>query len=393
MKLLLITNLFPTPSEPERGIFTFQLAKRLKKHCDLTIVCPLPWFPNWPFLPIPEKYRQLANTPVRYEIDGITVHSPKYLLIPKLAENYHARLMYLGIKRYIFKIHNQVSFDIINSHWLFPDSVATAKIAKKLKVPHIATGCGCDVNQDIYKQSKGEDILTMLTDATAITVKSNSLKHVLIENHISEEKITVISNGVDVNQFMVLDKEGCRKQLSINTKFPVILYVGRLSEEKNVGSLLNAIALLKADKIFVQLYLIGEGIQKEYLSCLVIKLGIQDFIHFVGRVDHDDIGIWMGATDYFCLPSLREGCPNVILEALGCGVPVLASKVGAIPDVVTKETGILFSPTNVEDIANSIKQAVGTKWSADSISASVNKLSWEHAANQYYEVFEKSINL
>jgi len=96
----------------------------------------------------------------------------------------------------------------------------------------------------------------------------------------------------------------------------------------------------------------------------------------------------MGAANYFCLPSLREGCPNVILEALGSGRPVIASRVGAIPDVVTDKSGILFTPQNVEELSAAIEKALAINWSAQEITASVAKLSWEHAAEQYIRVFK-----
>ena len=96
MRLLLVTNLFPTPSEPERGIFILQLVKRLMNHCDVTVVCPLPWFPTWKILRGLIKYAQYSNIPARYEIYGIEVYSPKYPLISKISESYHAILMARG---------------------------------------------------------------------------------------------------------------------------------------------------------------------------------------------------------------------------------------------------------------------------------------------------------
>ena len=390
MKLLLVTNLFPTPFDPERGIFTLQLVKRLQQFCEVTVVCPLPWFPRWKVLAPFKKYAQFSSTPEQYEIEGISVHSPKYPLIPKLSENYHSFFMAQGIKRCIQKLHKENDFDAVNSQWLYPDSVAVDKILENLPIPHIATGLGCDVNQDTYEPIKGLKILQMLENCEKVTVVSNSLKQELINHGIQGGKINVIPNGIDTSQFRVLDKSECRSNLHIETRLPVVLYVGRLSEEKNVSTLLKSTAALADKGLSICLNLVGDGPLKNELKALAQQLGIQDSVNFVGKVDHSQIGMWMGATDYFCLPSLREGCPNVILEALGSGRPVIASRVGAIPDVVSKESGILFTPENVEELSDSLKTAFETKWSAEVISGSVQKLSWENAAGSYFEVFQQA---
>lgn len=390
MKLLLFTNLFPTPYDPERGIFTLQLVKRLKHHCEVTVVCPLPWFPKWKILQGFTKYAQFSNTPTHYEIDGITVHSPKYLLIPKLSENYHAFFMTLGISRFIRKLHQKIGFDVVNSHWLYPDSVAMAKVLENIPIPHIATGLGCDINHETYQPVKGQKILDTLASCEAITVVSKNLKQELVNHNIDENKITVIPNGIDTHHFGIQNKDSCRKSLGIYSKRPVVLYVGRLSEEKNVSTLIRATSILVQKNIKMMLYLVGDGPLNSQLNDLVNELGIKNSVKFVGKVSHDQVSLWMGAADYFCLPSLREGCPNVILEALSSGKPVIASRVGAIPDVVTERSGILFTPGNTDELSNSLKAAFEGDWSPLKISNSVKNLSWEHAAHHYTEIFEQA---
>ena len=390
MKLLLFTNLFPTPYDPERGIFTLQLVKRLMHHCEVTVVCPLPWFPKWKILQGFTRYAQFSKTPTRYEIDGITVHSPKYPLIPKLSENYHAFFMTLGISRYIRKLHQKIGFDVVNSHWLYPDSVAIARVLENIPIPHIATGLGCDINHETYQPVKGQKILDTLSSCEAITVVSQNLKQELVNHNIDENKITVIPNGIDTSRFGLQNRDNCRASLGIISKAPMVLYVGRLSEEKNISALIRATSILAQENNTMMLYLVGDGPLRSQLNALVNELGIENSVIFVGKVSHDQVSLWMGAADFFCLPSLREGCPNVILEALGSGKPVIASRVGAIPEVVTEKSGILFTPGNIDELSDSLKAAFGGKWSPQNISNSVKNLSWEHAANHYAEVFEQA---
>ena len=140
------------------------------------------------------------------------------------------------------------------------------------------------------------------------------------------------------------------------------------------------------------LYLVGDGPLITQLTALVNELGINDSVKFVGKVSHDQVSLWMGATDFFCLPSLREGCPNVILEALGSGKPIIASRVGAIPDVVSEESGILFTPGNVNELSQSLITAFEENWSPVVISNSVKSLSWEHAARHYADIYKQATN-
>lgn len=391
MNLLLVTNLFPTPFDPERGIFTLQLVKRMKEHCNVTVVCPLPWFPNLSFIP-KGKYEQYASVPSQYLIDGVNVFCPKYPMIPKLSEKYQASLMAFGIKSCITNLHKELHFDAVNSQWLYPDSVAVDDVIQGLSIPHTSTGLGCDVNHDIYDPAKGAKILKMLHRSNAITVVSNSLRDELIKNNISANKITAIPNGIDVDQFSVLDKQDCRNKLGINIiKDPLLLYVGRLSEEKNVSSLLKATAKLLEKNKKIQLFLVGDGPLNSELTQLTNELNIVNNVHFVGKVDHSEVSTWMGACDYFSLPSLREGCPNVILEALGSGRPVIASRVGAIPDIVTEDSALLFTPQNIDEIANSLETALDKNWDENLIADSVKYLSWEHAAEKYCNVFKSTL--
>ena len=391
MNVLLVTNLFPTPVDSERGVFTLQLVKRLSAICNVTVVCPLPYFPKINLLKKFEKHYQFSLVPNEYTIDGIKVYSPKYLLIPKVSESKHDFLMSLGLRRCIKRLHKKIKFDAVNSQWLYPDSCSTDLAIRDLNLPHIPTGLGCDVNHDLHDDKKKTKIRAMLDRATAITVVSNSLKEELIESGFLSDKITVIPNGIDFGQFNVLDKKSCRNELDISSDTPAILYVGRLSHEKCISSLIDAAAELSNRGHTFNLFIVGDGPLENELKEQSNRLNLNNCVHFIGKVEHHEVSKWMGACDYFCLPSLREGCPNVVLEALGCGRPVIASKVGAIPDVVNKDTGILFEPNNVTEITSAFESAFKEKWDAETISGSVKKLSWEYAAENYLNVFKSAI--
>jgi teichuronic acid biosynthesis glycosyltransferase TuaC len=392
MKVLLVTNLFPSEVDPERGVFTLQLAKQLAKHCELTVVFPITRFPKWKIFSRFKKWYVFAKVPYRYEIDGVTVYSPKYPMLPKVSEAMQAKLMTVGLKRCISRLHKDHSFDVVNSHWFYPDSVAVDSISHLLNIPHIATGLGCDVNHDIFEKDKRQAILDMTRRAKALTVVSSDLKKVLVEQRVPSEKIHTLPNGVDVAQFKRQDKQRCRKLLGLKKSQNIILYVGRLSDEKNIARLIEAFSKLKNAKKIQDLYIVGDGVLRGTLEKLTTKLGLEKRVNFVGKVEHALVATWMGAADLFCLPSIREGCPNVVLEALGSGRPVIASNVGGIPDMVSDRTGILFQPLDISDIAQSLEQALERDWDSEEVANSVKELTWENAALNYLSVYKKAIS-
>ena len=110
------------------------------------------------------------------------------------------------------------------------------------------------------------------------------------------------------------------------------MYVGRLSEEKSVETLVRAAALLARRHADLSVHLIGDGPLGPGLQVLSASLGAGGIVHFEGAKSHAEVAQWLSACDVFCLPSIREGCPNVVNEALASGRPVVASRVGGIPD-------------------------------------------------------------
>lgn len=231
----------------------------------------------------------------------------------------------------------------------------------------------------------------MLDHCIGITTVSESLKEELIVHGVPPAKVAVIPNGVDISKFKVLDRSDCRSRLQIDTANPVVVYVGRLSEEKSVTTLIEAAAAVISGGQSLDVYLVGDGALKNDLISQAETLGVRENVTFVGKVGHDEVSLWMGAADFFCLPSLREGCPNVILEALGSGRPILATKVGAIPDVVSDDSGILFEPEDVDGLVKTLGTAINRGWSETVISHSVKGLSWEKAAEKYYHFYKKAV--
>lgn len=391
MKVLLFSNLFPNPVEPERGVFTYQLVKALAKKCEVIVVCPLPWFPKSKAFKFLTKWHQASQVPNEYNYQGITVYAPKYILLPKISKYLHPWFLRVGVRRYIKRVLGKYEFDVINSHWLYPDSIAIASIAKEEGMPHVATALGCDVNRAFNDSLMLKQLQKAFKDIDGFTSVSTEMKNKIVSSGVDEDKTRAILNGVDQDLFSIQNKLECRAQLNLNSSDKTFLYIGRLSEEKGVSFLLDGFAAAVREQNVGVLYIVGDGDLREEMELQVKALGMKEHIIFVGGVAHQEIRSWLGAADFLCLPSKREGCPNVILESISTGTPVLASRVGAIPDLVDENNGVLFDAESSDSITLVIQEALNMNWDEVLVRKSINGLTWDRIAEQYIDAYRAAI--
>ncbi len=147
--VLIFTNLYPTPTEPERGIFIYQLVQEIKKRYKVSVICPIPWVPKFRFLSHLDKWKRFANIPKRMQDGDITVYYLRYPLIPKMSDTFHASLIFLGTFFSILKIMKQLRYPIISAHWMYPDCVSAVLLKMLIPVGTIVSARGCDLNRDI----------------------------------------------------------------------------------------------------------------------------------------------------------------------------------------------------------------------------------------------------
>lgn len=392
LRVLLFTNLFPNPVDKTRGVFTEQLARELEEICDVTVICPLPWFPNFEFLRRFPRWFEFAQVPNEYTIRGLKVYSPKYIVLPRISEPLLGMLMFLGTYFTVRRLHRSMKFDVVNSMWLYPDSVAAGWIAQRLRIPMVPTALGCDVNRMLNEGGKRRQILSMLQRARSITAVSEALREGMVSHGIPGIRISTIPNGVDKSLFHIRDKQVSRESLGLPSGKKIALYVGRLSEEKGLTTMVKAIGRLQVRHSDLLFCVVGDGPLLSELKSLAQSLNIAENFLFAGQQDHIAVAAWLGACDVFCLPSLREGCPNVVIEALSSGRPVVASRVGGIPDMVRADTGILVEPQDIEGFAEALDSALYVRtWDEAGIADSMSSATWRSAAERYNHVYRSAV--
>lgn len=323
-----------------------------------------------------------ASIPRVEHIDSIEVHHPRYIVTPKVGRSMHGLLLFLALSHYIRKNLKSFRPDIILCYWAYPDGFANALLSKFLNVPVIIGCLGSDINLHTKYFLKKKLIAWSLNHAEKTLVVSNAMRQQVLSLGVADSKIKVIPNGVDTNIFYPAEKKWAREKLNLKTDSKIIVYIGRLSDEKGPDILIEAFSRLPELQKRL-LVIVGSGKMQNSCHTLASALGVHESVKFAGERPNHEVPLWLNAADVVCLPSLREGWPNVVMEALACGRPVVASNVGGVPEILTSEDlGILAEPGNPADLAAKLDRAIRSAWKEEVLKARINGWTWESAADE-----------
>ena len=266
------------------------------------------------------------------------------------------RLWLVRCVKMIFVILFKERFDLIHTHGYFAD-IITILVAKVLRIPVISTCHGFIEDGRKLKRSNGTDRMVLRFSNRIIAV-SQGIKDELLKSGIKESKIEVVLNAVQTNtdnDVLTHDRYKKRRAVHASEKDFVLGYIGRLSREKGIHYLLDAVEILAKRNIPIKTVIIGDGPAKKDLELMVRQKGLEDKVFFAGF--QTDVRKWIPAMDVFVLPSLTEGTPMALLEAMACGIPIVASAVGGVPQIIDSgKEGILVPPGKPEDIAAGIME-------------------------------------
>ena len=241
----------------------------------------------------------------------------------------------------------------------------------------------------LEKSLRKRMVINTLKSVDHIIAVSNDMKEKVVQEYgVERKKVTVIPNGIDPKKFFRTNKLDAQKQCGLELGSKYILALSRLSPEKGLDSLIKA--FLGVSRQDTTLLIVGDGPLKSKLEEMVKDLGISKKVLFFGAVPHEETVKWYNAADVFCLPSLWEGCPNVVIESLASGTPVVASNVGGIPDLIPNDSyGILVPAGDPVSLARALDNALNKEWDREKIAKFGSRNTWDHVAGQIIEVFEK----
>jgi glycosyltransferase involved in cell wall biosynthesis len=216
-------------------------------------------------------------------------------------------------------------------------------------------------------------------------VLSEYLRQRAIRHGVPSDRITVIPNGVDLDTFTCKGIRRTERRKSVIT-------VSRLTLKNGVDDIVKALPLVKKSFPDAVLTVCGVGEDELKLRNLIQKLGVSESVRFVGLLRHKDLPKYLCNADVFVRPSLSEGFGNSFVEALACGVPIIGTKVGGIPDfLVDRKTGLFCKVRDSEDLAEKIKLLLGNRKLGRTIVKNgqrmiKRKYEWSIIARQFDEV-------
>jgi glycosyltransferase involved in cell wall biosynthesis len=352
--------------------------------CEIKVVSPVPYYPA---ININPKWYQYCQIKKKEVMDGIEIFHPRYPLVPKMSIPFNGLSLFLSSLNLVKKIKQTFPFDLIDGHFIYPDGFAAVLLGKTLKKPVVLSARGSDINEFARFRYIRPMIKYALNAANHAISVCDALKHEMVKLGIQDNKINVIPNGVDTEQFKPMDKREARQRLSIPNHGKIIVSVGALIPRKGFDILLDALYRLSQNNSDIYLYIIGEGPYRSFLEQQIKNLNLGQRVYLIGEIPNTELETWYNAADVSCLTSSREGWANVIMESLACGTPVVATRVWGAPEILTSsEVGILVD-RSPESICDGLKKALGKSWNRIRIRAYVENRNWFKVADEVKAVF------
>jgi teichuronic acid biosynthesis glycosyltransferase TuaC len=391
LRILTFTSLYPNKVNPLQGIFIHQRVIHLARCPETTVevIAPVPYFPPWLDK---TRWQHLGRVPQQEEIGGVRVHHPRFPLVTGISMPVHGLLEFLGSLGLARRLHNEINFDCIDAHFVYPDGFAAVLLGKALGLPVIVSARGTDIN--VYPSFRiiRPMLRWTLTHAAGAIAVSADLKKKMTDLGAPEPNVRVISNGVDVERFRRLDVKESRRKLGLPEEVPIAVSVGALIESKGHHLLISAVEELTRRIPKLRLHIIGEGVYRARLEELVREQKLQDRVFLMGNRPNEELNSWFSAADISCLMSSREGWPNVVSESLACGTPVLATPAGGIPEIIVSPDLGMLVERDVGSIAVGLEQALSQHWDREKIARQASRRSWNAVASEV-ESFLASIIL
>jgi glycosyltransferase involved in cell wall biosynthesis len=386
-------SLFPSPVTPTTGLFVAHRLNALKNllqtDAQFFITSPTTYFPfKHAWFKNYALYAQKPTQIIQYQ--GFDVCYPRFLQLPATHSRFSGYFVYLSLKKY-FDYHVQ-QYGLpkkMIAEYGFPDAVALYYLHKKYHIPYVVTLRGSDISYFMALNSLQKQILTALNYAETIICVSNNMKQNLSQQfNIPLEKIVVIGNGVDNHTFhrKTHQKESLRELYNIQTPY-LISSVGGLIPRKNHELAIKAMQFLQKHSLMIA----GSGDEYQNLTNLIKNLNLTERVFLIGSKMQHELCELYNASDLFLLCSLSEGRPNVVLEALACGIPVLTSSVSGVDELITQSAYGDIMPIAISPLELSQRIDAFSIKNYDSmiIENHAHQFSWETTAKLYAEILQK----
>jgi len=377
VKVLVLTEWFPIPGNPTAGVFVLEQMRALRQqNVEFEVICPIPWIPGL-LRRLPSAQKYVAH-PLPSSVDGFAVSFPRVPMFPG------GRLMYLSgfvqylwCRRLVRRMLKKTGINLIHAHAILPPGFAAVLLGRELNIPVSCTAHGSDINVQPWRNLANRwatrwalrRVHRLFSVSRALAAKIYALA--------GNRQVELVYNGADPQRFRPAQKEQVRTRLGLPASGKLVLFLGNLVPIKNVSLLLESFAQLALPD--VRLCLVGDGELRASLEARAKELGIFEHCLFAGRCPHDDVPLWLSAADCLVIPSQMEGFPTILPEAMLCRLPIIATAVGGIPEVILDgDTGVLVPPGDAAALARALGRVLGSPEDADAMAARAQSFAREH---------------
>jgi glycosyltransferase involved in cell wall biosynthesis len=344
-------------------------------------MAPVPWFPfrssrfgGW---------AEFARIP-RFEArNGINVHYPRYPVIPKVGMSVAPLLMAAAMRKPLRNLlRDGGDFDIIDAHYFYPDGVAAVFLGRWLNKPVVISARGSDINRLVDFAVPRRWIRWAAANCRSIITVSQDLADRLAEQGVTSDKMTVLRNGVDLRRFRLEDRSTIRRELNITRR--MILSVGNLVPDKGHDLVIRALA----DVFNAELLIIGSGPERRTLEKLAESLQVNDRVRFLDNLPQEALAQYYNAADVLVLASVSEGMPNVVLESIACGTPVVATATGGVSEILsTVDAGLLVADRNGSGVARAVNALLDKSPNRADTRRHAESFAWDEVIQRQVEVY------
>ena len=284
--------------------------------------------------------------------------------------------------------------DLIHAHWVLSGLVALCS-QQAVRRPYVLSLRGSDANVGLNSKGLVKWVLGLVGRRSDALISVSQVIDAAVRRERYTDDPLLLENGVDMDVYRPLDGQGHREHLGLPDGARVIVSVGNLVAMKGYDILISALPEIAESNPNAFLVLIGDGQERERLMAQAASQGLEDRVRFTGYLPPNEVPAWLNVADVFVLPTLSEGRPNVVLEAMACGRPVVATRVGGIPEIVEDgRTGFLVEPRQPRQLAERISILLGDRDLGQKMGRAGRQtlidrgLTWDHHVDRLVEIYE-----
>ncbi len=385
MKVLVFTTVFPNPAQPIHGLFVYERIRHLAALAEVRVVAPVSCM-----------VRLRSGVPRASGQNGLAALHPTFWYLPGLFKVLDGILLFLSSLMTVVRLRREFDFDLIDAHFAFPDGFAAILLGRWFRRPVTITLRGTMIPLSVYRTRRAA-ISWAVSRAAALIAVAQPLADHARSLGADPRRVETIPNGVDVERFFPTDRAEARRALGLAVEGRLLVSVGHLSPRKGFQRVMDVLPQLLAEFPDLRFAIIGgagaERSNEAELRGMAGRPELQEHVIFVGPQPPATVRMWLSAADVFVLASDYEGCPNAVWEAMACGRPVVASKVGEVERMVPPHAGLLFDdPDDRDALRRCLAESFRTTWQEERITAHAAAHTWAQVALRVRSTWQRVLD-